>query len=265
MTGKANMPCDTFWKSSVGPSYVRWLTAVGIIAIATALYFKIGSSPLNVNGAAYARLTQVPFCEAGARFEVPPEIVAGVVLAEEMLNRSAVDSAQDTIFQILVRTRDENWWAQWAVDAMKVADNAEGVRVLSNKWPPHVISSGVVVSIGPAQITPRTALRACAYLKDAPSVCKEGTRSLIRQLLDDAAAADVAAMVLRFEQEAHVASVGIDLSRDVGRWATAYNFGGDYYRRAFQGKFPINSFGRWVASNVDEIRIRLSCPEGRFY
>jgi hypothetical protein len=236
----------------------HWLIVVSVVAIMGVFYFMIGNSPLNLDGY-HAKLRQVPFCEAGARLGVPPEIVAGVVLAEELLNRSAIDIAQDTIFQFLLNTRDENWWTQWGVDAMKLADDSEDLRILSNKWPPHVISSGVVVSIGPAQITPRTALRACAYLKETPSVCKEGTRALMRRLLDDLGAADVAAMVLRFEQEAHVAAGGIDLSRDVGRWATAYNFGGDYYRHAFTERFPVNAFGRWVASNVEQIRLRLNC------
>jgi hypothetical protein len=241
----------------------RWLIAAGIVgtAIMTALYFIIANRSRDLHDIWHARLNQIPFCEAGSTFGVPPEIVAGVILAEDLLNRSAVDIAQDTIFRILLNTRDENWWTRWAADAMRLADDAEDLHIVSNKWPPYVVSSGVVMSIGPAQITPRTALRACAYLNQAASLCKEGPRFLIRRMLDELGAPDVAAMVLRFERDAHAASVGIDLSSDVGRWATAYNFGGDYYRRAFAHQFPTNAFGRWVASNVDKIRVHLSCPD----
>jgi hypothetical protein len=217
------------------------------------------SAYIRLDEDARAQLKTIPFCQAAARFGVPPEVAAGVFLAEKALNRGPVDSIQDTIFQILVDSRDDGWWASWASDAMKLAGDAENVRMNSNKWPPRVISTGLVFSLGPAQITPRTALRACTHLQNTPAPCKEGTRSLIRQLLTDPGAAEIVALVLRFEQEAHEAHAGVDLAKDVGIWATVYNFGGDYYRRAFKDRSPINLFGRWVTSNLEEIRRLLNC------
>jgi hypothetical protein len=97
---------------------------------------------------------------------VPPEVTAGVFIAEELLNRGAVDITQDTLFHFLVRSRDDNWWTHWALDAMELADRAEDARMVSNKWPLNIVKTGIVFSIGPAQITPRTVLHACSYFKE---------------------------------------------------------------------------------------------------
>jgi hypothetical protein len=237
------------------------MAAAIILTIASATYFSRIKS-VHLSRQVREQLKETPFCEAGAQFEVPPELVAGVVSAEELLNRTVIDSAQDIIFQALVDSHDENWWDRWRADAMKLADKAQETHLVSNKWPAHVVATGIVFSIGPAQITPRTAMRACAYLKEKPSLCRNGTRALISKMLDKSGATEMAALVLRFEKEAHMADAGINLADDMARWATIYNFGGDYYRHNFKRSFPINSFGRWVASNADEIRDSLSCFEG---
>jgi hypothetical protein len=208
-----------------------------------------------------ARLKTIPFCEAGRQFDVPPELVAGVFLFENLLARGLVDSAQDAIFNFLIDHRDGVWWDRWAVDAMRLADEFEDARLVSNKWPPSVVATGVAFSIGPAQITPRTALRSCRSLQNTPSVCANGTKFLIRQLLSERGAAEAAAMVLHFEQRMQKKETGIDVSGDVGRWATIYNVGGDFYRKTFTGGIDVNRFGRWVSENAEGFRTELRCTK----
>jgi hypothetical protein len=129
-------------------------------------------------------LLKLPFCAAAKKYDVSPEVLAGVFLYENQINRQIKDTIQDGVFTILLQNRDDNWWAYWAERAMKMADDTERVRLVSNKWPLEVIATGVVVSIGPAQITPRTVLRACNVLTDI-DVCRHGIRYLITGLLDE--------------------------------------------------------------------------------
>jgi hypothetical protein len=206
-----------------------------------------------------AKLKTIPFCRVGKQFDVPPELVAGVFLVENLFMRGLVDTAQDAIFSFLVDHRDGKWWDRWADDAMLLADEFEDVRLVSNKWPPRVVGTGIVFSIGPAQITPRTALRSCRSLQNAPSICGSGTKYLISQLLTDDGAAEAAAMVLRFERLMQKSEAKIDVFGDLGRWATIYNVGGDFYRKAFVGGAQVNTFGRRVSANTEDFRKALTC------
>lgn len=211
-------------------------------------------------------LQKLPFCEVAARFDIAPEIVAGVFIVENILRRGMIDSAQDAIFRLLLDSRDDIWWDLWGKQAMQAADNAEDIRVLSNKWPLSVSSSGIAFSIGPAQITPRTALSSCAHFENKPMPCQRGVKFTIRQLLGDTGSVEIAGMVLSYERDVHRAATRRDVVENAGAWATLYNVGGGYYRQTLvsqQDPLPINSFGRWVVLNAEKIREHLSCSKTR--
>jgi hypothetical protein len=141
-----------------------------------------------------------------------------------------------------------------------MADSAEDVRLVSNKWPLEVISTGIVFSIGPAQITPLTALKACSYTQPRPSICAKGVRSLVKELLTQAGSIEIAALVLRYEYLIHMKSTGKEISCNLGVWSTLYNYGGAYYRKAALGQMSlVNRFGRWVESHSESIKAALAC------
>jgi hypothetical protein len=200
------------------------------------------------------------FCRAGHQYKVPPELVAGVFLAENVLNRGWKDRAQDAIFQFLVDNRDEKWWSQWADEAMAMADRDEEIRLMSNKWPVELVSTGIVFSIGPAQITPRTALTACLQAQPRPSICEGGVRSLVKRLLSQAGSIEIAALVLQYEYLQHFEVTGKEISCNLGAWSTLYNYGGAYYRKASLSQATlVNRFSQWVESHSKSIRIQLAC------
>jgi hypothetical protein len=205
-------------------------------------------------------INAVTACKAARQFQVPVELIAGVVLAEQVLNRGWKDRTQDAIFQFLLEHRDEKWWSQWAEQAMAMADRMEEVRIRSNKWPVELAMTGIIFSIGPAQITPRTAMKACSYFQPTVAACDNGIRSLIAELLSEDGSIAIAALVLRYEYLVHLQTVGADISSNLAGWATLYNYGGPYYRKVSTGRhFLVNDFGNWVDIHLEEIRAAMTC------
>jgi hypothetical protein len=237
---------------------VRWVLIIfGWMLLSIKPFLKVDNNVIDTDR--YKIHGGINFCTAAAQFGVPAELVAGVYIAEQVLNRGPLDTAQDFIFKVLLETHDDNWWRRWSVDGLNVADGLVDSRGGSNKWPVHVVATGIVWSIGPAQITPRTALRACNFFRDNPSVCSQGVRELMKALLDVSRSPEIASMVLSFERSGFLAEEGIDLADDLGRWATAYNFGGEYYRVVFRRGPAVNFFGRWVSSKAGGLRRALKC------
>lgn len=190
-------------------------------------------------------------CAASRTVRVPPEIIEGVILAEDVLNRSWVDNAQDAIVRFFLEHRDEGWWEKWAADSEQLAAQSFEARRLANKWPTTLVLSGYVTSLGLAQITPRTALMACAYMgKREP--CPATPRQIVTRLLDPFGAAEIAAVVLDYEADRYKAVQNVDVRQDGAMWATLYNAGGDFIAaKAPRGApVPINAFGWWVAGHV---------------
>ncbi len=148
------------------------------------------------------------------------------IVAENRANRGIKDELEDAAFRFLLKEKDDEWWERWAANNMQMAEAAEEPHLISNKWPVELIATGLVVSIGPAQITPRTALRACQALRDKP-ICEGGAKSLVSQMLDAVASIKVAAAVLRFEANEEMRLTGKDVSDDFAVWATIYNVGGE--------------------------------------
>jgi hypothetical protein len=208
-------------------------------------------------------LQELPFCHAGHFYAVPPELVAGVFLFENHINRSIKDSIQDAAFGLLLENTDEDWWVRWAESAAKRAHSARHAHLLSNKWPAEVVATGFVVSIGPAQITPRTAIAACAKSVPQRPVCGGGIKKLIASLLRDTESIELVSLVLSYERDEHWNFTGVDPSRDIGVWATLYNLGGDYFRARYrdQKEYEVSRLGRWVRDFRNIIAEGLRCGQ----
>lgn len=211
----------------------------------------------RIDGISKALLGRLPFCAGIDRLDVPTELIAAVIVAENQINRGVADTIQDILFDGLVKYHDDKWWSAWAERSFQLTNEAETTRLVSNKWPADVVATGFVFSIGPAQITPRTALRACASLSNSPATCVGGVRHLVKSLLSDRGAVELAAVVLRAEATWHLEISGVDPSRDLALWATLYNAGGDYYRNA-RANGP-NHFGTWVAEHASIIGKTIGC------
>lgn len=235
------------------------------LSLLVALIFNIfvGCQSANseeLSETSLAILKTLPFCKSG-RADVPPEMIAGVVIAENQLNRGIKDTLQDTLFEALLKYHDEGWWSTWHDRSSALARNADAARLSSNKWSADVVATGFVFSIGPAQITPRTAFIACGNVTNPPAVCLGSAKQLVNNLLEKGGAVELAAVILSSEASTHMKLSGIDVSREPALWATLYNLGGDYFRANHRVKS--NSFGIWVANHMNKIREILDCGPGR--
>lgn len=206
-------------------------------------------------------LGRLPWCAIARKYGVAADVLAGVVLAEKQLNRDWSDDIQDGLFELLLVLRSEEGWHRWADEALAAADRALPERSKSREWPAAVAWSGVIFSLGPSQITPRTAFRACRNADRKPGWCGS-PRELVRALMDETLSLEVAALVLDDERRTHLAETGVDVSDSPGRWATLYNFGGEIFRARFRDHpdRPANGFGQWVDRNSAAIRTGLHCP-----
>lgn len=206
-------------------------------------------------------LEALPYCAVAREYGVPVEVLAGVVLAEKQLNRGLSDAVQDEIFKIMLWIFGDRWWDHWANRSLDLAAQNENERLSAPEWSPLVKATGITFSIGPAQITPRTALAACEQMGRESPVCAGSTKSLIAALMSPEKSLEVAAVVLKAEQRNQLRLTGLDVTDSPGKWATLYNFGGDIFRSLFAGELDRgpNSFGRWVGHNAAEIRALTSC------
>ncbi len=206
-------------------------------------------------------LEALPYCAVAREYGVPVEVLAGVVLAEKQLNRQLFDAVQDEIFKIMLWIFGDRWWDHWANRSLDLAAQNENERLSAPEWSPLVKATGITFSIGPAQITPRTALAACEQMGRESPVCAGSTKSLIAALMSPEKSLEVAAVVLKAEQRNQLRLTGLDVTDSPGKWATLYNFGGDIFRSLFAGELDRgpNSFGRWVDHNAAQIRALTSC------
>lgn len=205
-------------------------------------------------------LARLPYCDVAASHGVRASVLAGVVLAEKQLNRDWSDAVQDGLFRIALALRSDEGWRRWAERASAAAQAGLAARARTTDWSRDVAWTGFVFSLGPAQITPRTALRACGNAPHAPDWCA-GVGSTIRALLDETTSLEVAALVLRDERETHLRATDVDVGDAPGRWATLYNFGGDLFRARFRDRpaRPANGFGQWVERHQAAITAGLTC------
>lgn len=194
-----------------------------------------------------------------ARHGVPAVAIAGVVAAEWALNRNLVDTAQDAWLATRLAWHDESWWAAWAVEWERQTERVLAARSIANRWPVDVVGSGYVMSFGPAQIQPRTALRACARRGAALQVCSGGTRSLMQGLLDEGSSLELVGLVLRTEAATWQQHTATNVDADAGLLATLYSSGAEYILVAAADRVPYpNRMGRWVAARVGALQSLLA-------
>lgn len=248
------------------------ILAIAILAllllISVLIWIAIGSntgkrayfSP-SLNESSVNALSDLPFCSIGKQYGVSPSVLAGVVLAEKQLNRDWTDFIQDGLFTVFYYLFNEAWWQEWSTQNFELATKELGDWNKGVNWSKQVTRSGIIFSIGPSQITTRTALTACQNSISKASWCTAGTKRLIQALLRESESLEVSALILDVERQTHLQKTGIDTGSDPAKWATLYNFGGEIYRARFtlNPDRPPNGFGRWVGNNSDQIMMLLNC------
>lgn len=251
-----------------------WIIVGAVIAAcflgfaALVLYAIFGPQSHNDNLAqtqltqqSFSDLDTLPFCDVSSTLGIPAEVLAGVVLAEKQLNRDLTDAIQDSIANILLVTQNDEWWDSWAATSQAAARADEQKRLDSSDWSSNVAQTGFVFSLGPAQITTRTAISACATTEYRYEVCTHGVKHLVSSMMDPVKSLDVSAVVLVAEREKHLLVTGKDISDKPGTWAALYNYGGDIYRHYFgSNDEKLNRFSQWVADRSTEISSNLNCP-----
>jgi hypothetical protein len=197
-------------------------------------------------------------CRASERFKVQSGLVAGVFFAERVLNRSVIDNLQDRWMSSLVQSQDKVWWENWAKQGDVEASSAEQLRRLGNKWPIDLVEIGYVMSIGPLQITPRTAMRMCRRNEMKLDLCQGGIRAIVERLLSVKIAFEFGAAVIRSEWNAYHGRE--TMIHNIGLAATLYNMGEDYFaaRYGTDSTFT-NTFGRWIADRSSTLEAFLDC------
>ncbi len=202
-------------------------------------------------------------CQASDTTNVPAELLAGVIITEAELNRGITDRVQDLRLKTMLLTKPERWWNKWKIDGEVLANNSSELRLLSNKWPIELWKTGYVQSFGSAQITPRTAFKAChEYINDF-SVCKSGVKGIVKSISDDPSSFLIASIILKYEKEKYLLLFPKSLDVDVGVWATMYNVGWDYYHLTYIPRWgnTANNFGKHVSSRLLSIQKILKCKD----
>jgi len=198
------------------------------------------------------------------KYRITPVAIAGAIVAERTLNKTSLDHAQDLVLNTWLQLVPASvWWKEWARSADLIAQRAEEVRMQSNKWPVSLIATGFVASYGPAQLTPRTVLRACVASGIAEYPCDPDIRTLLGRILKEETAIDLVAMVLGFESEVWEKESDYPVRKDPGLLGSLYSMGADYYlyQHGKNNQQPAyNVFGKWIRSHKDEISKAIASP-----
>lgn len=240
-----------------------------VFIVGVFFYIAVGSNSSKstifdpqLSSASQTELKRLPFCEVSKKTKVPATIIAGVVVAEKQLNRDWSDFIQDSLFSVGYYLFDQAWWQKWSDRAMNLASSNLASRTTSSEWSKDVSWTGIIFSIGPSQITTRTALQACELRGQELEWCN-GTKRLVKALLSEQESLEVASLILDVERQIHMQKTGVDIALDYGKWATLYNFGGDIFRARFKNdpnRGP-NGFGKWVGNNANQIELILNCQK----
>lgn len=228
-----------------------------IVVLLIIMFLQRNEQKMDKTLVSFLKRNRKTIHEAAVNFNVPVLAVAGVIAAESTLNHNLKDYAEDSLLRIWLQTHNEEWWKKWASEGIKLAKEAESVRLKSNKWPISLIESGYVVSLGPAQITPRALLSACQEdsMKSLP--CSGSIKQIISRLLTEKTSIQMVALILNYEANQLKKNSNYDVRADLGLLATLYSMGGEYYRYQFglnNSIIQYNKFGRWVEEHKDEIK-----------
>jgi hypothetical protein len=193
--------------------------------------------------------------ESAQRFQVDP-LVAATIVATELDRRTMMDDLEEGYVHRLLREKDARYFERLtrAFTAPAADDPEIGAldRMLYH------------TSIGPAQIQVRLALemepRVAAVRKTKP----RDLRTILSALLDDEGCLGTMCAVLRHAADAYLRQAGLDISRDVGRMATAYNQGSPVSRARQLKKdpkgaaaFKKNEMGRYAEALAPRVRAVL--------
>ena len=233
------------------------------------LYFLVVldvMAQFNDGSIAFINLHRETICKTARLVNIPPESIAGVIIAEKTLNHGLLDDMQDVYISYLVNNKNVIWWNDWAASSEQIAKNIMHIRLISNKWPIELSKNGYVISIGMAQITPRTAIHACNKMNHIISACKGSVKSIVSNLLVTKKAIEIAAAIIAFEKLEHIKITSEPSVINLALLGTLYNLGGDYYRKTFLSKFntQYNMFGRWVENNEIILKTHLKCDAYNF-
>lgn len=216
--------------------------------------FVVMKTRTNTNSAlSFPYTHDLTLSTSASEFNVPSQVIVGVIVAEETLNRSFVDTSQDYLFRLLLSEKSDRWWEEWRKVWASRSKEAQKFSLRSNKWPVDLIRSGYVVSLGPSQLTPRTVFRACEYGQSRATICSSSTKDLLLGILDEETSIILTAMVIDYEATRWENYFETSIRADYAMLATLYSMGFDYYRVTYenQGKDVLhyNHFGEWVRQN----------------
>ncbi|KOR28762.1 hypothetical protein TI05_16300 [Achromatium sp. WMS3] len=173
--------------------------------------------------------------DAGHRNGISPVAIAGVIAAEWILNKNFIDSVQDKWLLRLLRMHNPQWWDKWAVKCESEALSAQPQRLIANKWPAALIASGYVMSFGPAQIQPRTAILACHKYSRFEPICQRNIKYLIKALLSEKESIRLVAVILRYEAEIWMAHTNQkQVKNNPAMLATLYSSGAEYWLTVYK-------------------------------
>ena len=240
----AAVVCFAYASNVVAPS----------IAVAQA-----ASTYTECNANDFIRRNRETILDAAKRQAVSPIAIVGAIEAECALNRNIFDTLQDKWLSKQLDTHDHAWWAQWAETCKNDASQARSVRLIANKWPVALVLSGYVMSFGPCQIQPRTAILACQRDAFSESICKRSTKDLLLALLSEEASIRLMAVILRYEADIWAAHTKQDVKSNAALLATLYSSGAEYQIATLEDKrqSELNRMGRWVARHQIEIESHL--------
>ena len=183
--------------------------------------------------------------------------------AEQTLNVGAIDGVQDAVIRRLLRAKSSEWWNIWLASNEALEARVARFRLIANKWPERLVLTTYVGSVGPAQLTPRTVLRACRSVATPTAhPCHGGVRQILSTALDDDGAFELAAVVLAFEAQQWKTLHDEDIRVNVGLLSSLYSAGGDYYhgRRGAESRLhEYNAFGNWVSVHRNQIARATAC------
>ena len=215
------------------------------------------SSPVQVSGLRSDAVRAS--CRAAEELGIPSSLPASLIVAETVLNRGLKDSIEDGALRLALDVHDAAWWQAWGERNKTFADVSLKWRVKWNKWPSQLITSGYVISFGPAQITPRTALAACAAVRARNEVCGRATYETLRSLLDPLRSAELAAVVLRYEKDRFCSYTGGRCGLSDELLAALYNYGSDIYVLKYGSMTHHYRFDRWIVTSGIESSVRAIC------
>ncbi len=198
------------------------------------------------------------FCAAARTHNVPVDLLRAVWLVENT-TIGIKDSFQTALFELMTANLTEIWWNRWWQQLQSATTRSHETFVRQGKWAIDVIQLGGVFSIGPAQITPLTALRACEHDRIEGKECSTSVRELLASMLTLPGSIDAAARVLGYERQFHRQEAGEDIASNWEEWATLYNFGGPRFRNyyAARGGQRVNTFAAQARAIWEKA---VTCP-----